>query len=733
MKHTYQYILSSLFLLAPALAQAQDPGVVLRKSVSDQNADGSFTIRLETFATGGTEVTMTDMPADIVLVLDVSTSMTRLRGNSTVSNQSLSYNDVANGTKDFFIEYGGNWVQIFPDIDNQNRRRLYIYPNGAGKRYLTKDRNGNYNGDTQGNNYATSNADGGVILSFTDNKLRTGSSRLSDLQTAVKDFINEINRNDQKNIVNGVGNRIGHRIALVTFARNATVQQSLIYLNEANVASLLNTVDNFEVSDQTYGYKGIDEANTQFRTVTRTDQASRTVVFFTDGEQNSSGGWDDVIDSSFDSKSLYSASVYTVGMFSQVHDASIDEGLSVASSNYPEAKSLSNRGSKTDTKYYQDASDPNHSLSSIFLTIASDIKAKADNEDVEAHSQVRDVLTSSFTLPSNFNALNDVIVYTVEPKPNKNSEVLEWYEVPDRSAVNYPNDADGHVVKLTTVTSGTDYLTDPTKVKVSTGTDSEGRKTLWVEGFDYTADDSSIGAGNGNWVGRRYNGDYFWAGKKLVIEFNIVSITSATGGDDTQTNTSDSGLYIWDPDTEEYTALVKYEIPHADVPINIVIEKEGMKHGESATVQIYRARQLVIDEEIQYDERTGKPLPDLRKGADGKYIEGAGWQNFSKVILTNKGADRATVTETLLCLDSHYVYLLEEDNWGWSYNLDTKRVHTSEKVSNPFTFTNTDKSGVVKHAEAAAFNYFGEDHEGSRVVKVKSKEKLNTPVTGGNN
>ncbi len=732
MKHTFRYILSSLFLLVPVLAHAQDPGVVLRKSVSDQNVDGSFTIKLETYATGETEVTMTDMPADIVLVLDVSTSMTRSRGSISTVNRSLSYNDVVNSSdKVFFINFEGTWSQIFADKSG-NDRRLYIYPNGAGKRYLRKDQRGNYSGYNSGTT-ATSTTDSGVILNFTGNTLATGSSRLSDLQTAVKDFINEINRNDQKNIVDGVGNRIKHRIALVTFAKTATVEQSLIYLNDANVTSLLNTVDNFQVLDQTYGYLGIDLANNQFGTVTRPDPASRTVVFFTDGEQNSPNGWDDVIGSTFVSKSNYSATVYTVGMFSQVHDASIDDGLSVASSNYPEARFLSNRGSQAETKYYKDASDPNYSLSSIFLTIASDIKAKADNEDVEAHSQVRDVLTSSFTLPSNFNALNDVIVYTVEPKPNKNSEVLEWYEVPDRSAVNYPNDADGHVVKLTTVTSGTDYLTDPTKVKVSTGTDSEGRKTLWVEGFDYTADDSSIGAGNGNWVGRRYNGDYFWAGKKLVIEFNIVSITSATGGDDTQTNTSDSGLYIWDPDTEEYTALVKYEIPHADVPINIVIEKEGMKHGESATVQIYRARQLVIDEEIQYDERTGKPLPDLRKGADGKYIEGAGWQNFSKVILTNKGADRATVTETLLCLDSHYVYLLEEDNWGWSYNLDTKRVHTSEKVSNPFTFTNTDKSGVVKHAEAAAFNYFGEDHEGSRVVKVKSKEKLNTPVTGGNN
>ena len=115
---------------------------------------------------------------------------------------------------------------------------------------------------------------------------------------------------------------------------------------------------------------------------------------------------------------------------------------------------------------------------------------------------------------------------------------------------------------------------------------------------------------------------------------------------------------------------------------------------------------------------TGKFKPDLS----------CGWENFTKVILTNKGADFTDVTKELICLDAGYVYKLEEDNWGFGYKLDDTTIDTSEQETNPFIFVNTLKvteedwgpgegvpGKIVKHAEAVSINHFGFDTEDGRV------------------
>ena len=85
MKHTYKFILLSLATLLPVLANAQDPavyngyhgvetGVATGKTVTP-NDNGTYTIKLETFATGNSVITEKSIPSDIVLVLDYSSSM----------------------------------------------------------------------------------------------------------------------------------------------------------------------------------------------------------------------------------------------------------------------------------------------------------------------------------------------------------------------------------------------------------------------------------------------------------------------------------------------------------------------------------------------------------------------------------------------------------------------------------------------------------------------------------
>ena len=95
MKKIYSIILSAVALLAFApLAGAQsiedvlgdlqfpqekDPQVVdhvgFNKTVSSPTSDGTYWIKLEAFATGEASMVLTSTPADIILVLDSSTSM----------------------------------------------------------------------------------------------------------------------------------------------------------------------------------------------------------------------------------------------------------------------------------------------------------------------------------------------------------------------------------------------------------------------------------------------------------------------------------------------------------------------------------------------------------------------------------------------------------------------------------------------------------------------------------
>ena len=87
MKRTFRYILLTVATLVPVLASAQsgteleDPdiyegyklsgGVATKKTVGDPDANGLYTITLETFATGTTTIINKAIPSDIILLLTI--------------------------------------------------------------------------------------------------------------------------------------------------------------------------------------------------------------------------------------------------------------------------------------------------------------------------------------------------------------------------------------------------------------------------------------------------------------------------------------------------------------------------------------------------------------------------------------------------------------------------------------------------------------------------------------
>lgn len=367
------------------------------------------------------------------------------------------------------------------------------------------------------------------------------------------------------------------------------------------------------------------------------------------------------------------------------------------SSNFPDGQASATNtftctGNRASSDYYKDANETD--LTDIFESIAQSSGGSA--ETIGSSTEVRDVVTSSFTLPEGADADDiEVAVYKIS------SDGTSW-------------------------TEDTSY--DTSGISPVVGTNAEGNSTVTVKGFDYSMDDTTKGAGDGNWVGIRYDsGNHqFYAGRKTVISFKIIvndGDNPVTGGG-TETNTADSGVYVLIDG--EYVCVNHYTKPATTLSVTIVINKTGLRHGESATFEIGRCRPKNWDESKSLEDNIaaieynaiGKPVPSLAADAD--------WGNWSKVILTNKGADNALVTRTLVALDPYWVYKVEEDDWGWAYDLTGTATYsnTSEIAINPFNFTNKEKEAVVKHAEAVTINHFATSASGTAKEEHYSSSKV---------
>ena len=635
MKHIYHTILVGLSLLAAATTvRAQDVlskykeggGVATSKTVGSQNEDGSYTITLETFATGTSALIPTSTPADVVLVLDFSKSM----------------------------------------VDNY---------------YTNKD---------------------GVT-----------KTRLAALADAVNTFVEEIAYNDayddkgqRRKDQDGNETTLGNRLAIITYSSEATTVVSYqdVFDNQATIKSTFATAVEEREGSGTRTDLAMSAAQTMLTNTVvpyrtgRSEESNKVVVLFTDGapasRQNefNTGYANSAINTANGIKTAtaYDAVIFTVGLVESDdrNYANCITFMKYVSSNYPNATSMTNAGTggTDDGEYFQDATQAD--LSDIFKSISQASGGSA--ETIGASTQVRDVVSSSFAIafPSTVTTdaqkqewiNNNVKVYTSTIETD-GKDWGEWEEYSDATVTYY------------------------------TATDESGEEydAINVQGFDYSAPDVVDADGYvitaGNWVGLRYKSstETEYAGKKLVIQFNVNIEEGVTGGI-TGTNTRASGVYVQDEETGEYTCVNEYEVPTKTLSITIKISKEGLRSGESATFLIKKANpKKDADGNIVYNA-IGKPEPDEST-----------WDTDHKVILTNKSAtDGEVVIKTLYGLDPNYVYEVVEDDWGWAYDMTGtgSSMTTSSVTINPFKFTNKEKTQingkpVRKHAEAVTINHFG--------------------------
>lgn len=747
MKNIFKYVLTSLSLLLvsfAAFAQHSEGGVTTSKNVTGPDEHGLYTVTLEAFATGGTTVIDNTKPADIVLVLDVSGSMDNAKGEVTPVGRTLSYDDIANSTQSYFYKDGNSYSKVFAAYVNYYGTNYYVLTTYAA----------NPLNDDAWIDYAQNKNN------VSANNLYTGITRMDALKEATKAFIDEIELNDTLKVDKTPrDHRLGNRIAIVKFASNSTdvigndtytpPRTNNVYNytqivcdltpTKDNVQTLKDNVDALIARGGTQSDLGLAHANTILNRV-KSDDSNKTVVLFTDGEPGGQGfttvdGYSTAvtaINTASSIKSTYSAKVFTVGLFTTTPDDDDDvtRYLDAVSSNYTSASaSYSRHGGGWNPTYYtlditgtlnddgidysKDASG-NVDLTSIFKDIAS--ASGGSEEEIGASTQVQDYVSNSFALPIDTSEMTD-------------EEIQDWV---DENVTVYTQAAQ----------TKTSWGSRVPFAAAQKSLDPDTKQVI-VTGFDYSKDDTSTGSGDGNWVGERVPdpkdpSKNFWAGKKLVIEFKIIANEAATGGVGTATNTSDSGVYVLNKETGKYDKVNTFDIPHETLPVNITIKKDGLRIGESATFEIMRIRPkgwnkdgATIEEKMANVEYNiiNKPLPytDNLATEDKEGKGETGWYTFTKVIVTNTTqTNGAVVSKTLLSLDPNYVYVVVEDDWGWAYTTTGQNeVQTTSTVEvNPFTFTNEEKAGVIKHAEAVMINHFATSADGKADTEHYKSSKV---------
>lgn len=450
-------------------------GLVMSKTVTKGEGDDQFLLTLEAFATGTTRTDTKEIPLDIVLVLDTSSSMSR--------------------------DFDGNkW-----GVADEDRRLTAL--------------------KTAVNNFAESVA---------------AKAKGADGQYGGEDDVN-------------------YRIAVVEFASRAfNLTSGLVDMDTSRgLTQVKDAVSGLQAGGDTYPATGLDMANSIFdaNPISGDGQRGRVVIMFTDGYPAENGTdninytlCDNAIASAQTSKRTYGATVYTVGIFSGANpnsniDTNFDYGnrrdaekqlvaanryMHYTSSNFQNAQSLQNGGEKSGSSYYLVASDAN-SLNDVFKSVSQTIGSTP--VELTSTSVLRDVISDSFTLPSDYKD-GDIKAYSV-------------------SCESSTKNADGTYTYTWKTTPDTD------KYDVTVAADN---KTINVTDFDYAA----------NWVDQYGVGGSKSHGKKLVVEIPIVLDPDATGSVDT--NGPASGIYA---SADAETAFANFKTPTVYVPYFTVAHVES--------------------------------------------------------------------------------------------------------------------------------------------------------------
>lgn len=353
-------------------------GLVMSKTVTKGEGDDQFLLTLEAFATGTTRTDTKEIPLDIVLVLDTSSSMSR--------------------------DFDGN---IWGVADKDKRlTALKTAVNNFAESVAAKAKgsDGQYGGEDDVNyriavvEFASEayNLTNGLVDMDTSRGLTQVKNAVSGLQAGGDTYpatgLDMANSIFDANPISGDGQR-GRVVIMFTDGYPAE-----------------NGTDNI---NYTLCDKAIASAQTSKRTYGATVY---TVGIFSGANPNSN------IDTNFDYGNRRDAEKQLVAANRYMH---------YTSSNFQNAKSLRNGGEKSGSSYYLAASNAN-SLNDVFKSISQTIGSTP--VELTRTSVLRDVISDSFTLPEGYTD-GDIKAYSVSCESStKNADgtyTYTWKTTPD--------------------------------------------------------------------------------------------------------------------------------------------------------------------------------------------------------------------------------------------------------------------------------------------------------------
>lgn len=353
-------------------------GLVMSKTVTKGEGDDQFLLTLEAFATDTTRTDTKEIPLDIVLVLDTSSSMSR--------------------------EFDGN---IWGVADKDRRlTALKTAVNNFAESVAAKAKgsDGQYGGEDDVNyriavvEFASEayNLTNGLVDMDTSRGLTQVKNAVSGLQAGGDTYpatgLDMANSIFDANPISGDGQR-GRVVIMFTDGYPAE-----------------NGTDNI---NYTLCDKAIASAQTSKRTYGATVY---TVGIFSGANPNSN------IDTNFDYGNRRDAEKQLVAANRYMH---------YTSSNFQNAKSLRNGGEKSGSSYYLAASNAN-SLNDVFKSISQTIGSTP--VELTRTSVLRDVISDSFTLPEGYTD-GDIKAYSVSCESStKNADgtyTYTWKTTPD--------------------------------------------------------------------------------------------------------------------------------------------------------------------------------------------------------------------------------------------------------------------------------------------------------------
>lgn len=685
--------------------------VVTNKTVEEGATENEFLLTLEAYVTGEATTTKVTKPADIVLVIDQSASMYALMGEGTQRDNtalvgtnvgdSVTYLRQSDLAADSTLWESAKQLGYY-SAQSQNTKNWFVVQyveTDAETPWYFYERNGTGYGSWDGNSNFSYNGDSEIRLTkyaSLDPNVNNGigvdqyifyKTQFGALYDAMSAFVKEMSGSDAD-----------HRIAVVGFAsdiNNADYQDgSGVYLsggsyvkyapqsatnaenlyansligsdtyrealvdasNLSNVMSMINAVKTDYLG--TAHFVGLDMAynilNNAPSVETDTIGRDKIVILFTDGSPSpyAVGAWNNLepakeatVERAAKLKAM-GAQVYSIWTSTLT---SAPEFLDYASSNYPDAKSMSETGDAADNKYAKGITT-GQDLMNAFTSITQDVSSAS--VILEEETILRDVITGAFTLPYDL------------------TSQLDGASEEEREAL-----IKNYIRVYTADYEGKDEFGDPVEYADAIITVTKNDKELYVvevKNFDYSENyvaDLEIGGPRG---------------KKLIVEIPVERANSNIGGNGQATNDPESGIYLEDVKQKEFG------VPSVDTPTTVKVKKivvganadKNVKFEFSTTYRVYGDSNSNDVAEQRYsslmlmDESGSNHLEAVTKEKTESFeLEADGVKEFLDVYVGGKLTIRETanadyaVTVTAKGADGKDISVTEKDDGSFEMDV----------------------------------------------------------------